>query len=315
MDIYTILVTGGSGLLGRGLQYAVELDKMAKQKFRFVWLSSKDGDLRDREQVKQIFDKYRPCNVVHLAARVGGLYANMNDQIGFLRDNLLMNDNVISLCHEFGVKRAIFCLSTCVFPDKADFPLTEESIHQGPPNPSNEGYSHAKRILECLVRYYKAKYGYEWLCIIPTNMYGPHDNFHVADGHVLPALMHKCYLSEINKKPLAIFGSGTPLRQFLYSHDAGKIILQLLMCPKEKLNFSSIILCGEEEFSIKQVAETIIDAMGYCGEMAWDNEKSDGVYRKTASNARLMEFIGTEFKFTPLAAGVKETADWLKKKL
>lgn len=306
-----VLVTGGSGLVGYGLKMATENNTDASD-YEIIYLSSKDCDLRDKNATEKVFEKYKPTHVVHLAARVGGLFANMNDQIGFMQDNLHINDNVITLCHKFDVKRAIFCLSTCVYPCKSPLPYTEEMIHNGPPHPTNEGYAHSKRILECLVRYYREAYGHEWVCIIPTNLYGPNDNFHLQDAHVLPALIHKCYLAKKNNTDLQMMGSGTPMRQFLYSHDAGKIIFQLLHANKDRINFSSIILCAdeEEEYTIKHITDVCVKAMKFDGNVTWDKTKSDGIHKKTATNARLRSFLGAGFKFTPFNDGVTDTVDW-----
>eukprot|EP01066_Platyproteum_vivax_P003186 Platyproteum_vivax@DN14075_c0_g1_i1.p1 len=314
-SVETVMVTGGTGLVGNGIKSAIaSVLGGDSSKLNFVWLSSKDGDLRDRAATKALFELHKPDHVIHLSARVGGLFANMNDQIGFLRDNLAMNDNVVTLCHEYNVKRAIFCLSTCVYPAEGKLPYTEGTIHDGPPHKTNEGYAHAKRILECLIRYYRETYKHEWFCIIPTNLYGPHDNFNLEDSHVIPGLMHKCLLAQRCNESWKLMGTGTPYRQFIYSKDAGIIILRLLQAPKDKVDFSSVILCADadQEFTIKYVSEQIAKSMQFSGKMDWDTSKSDGILKKTACNARLRQFLGNDFKFTPLEKGMEETAEWFK---
>eukprot|EP00386_Alphamonas_edax_P003600 GDKI01010893.1.p1 GENE.GDKI01010893.1~~GDKI01010893.1.p1 ORF type:complete len:324 (-),score=78.75 GDKI01010893.1:61-1032(-) len=309
-----VLVTGGSGLLGHAISAAVEKLGLNANSCKWVFLSSKDGDLRNREATRALFEKHRPTHVVHLAARVGGLFANMADQIGFFRDNMQMNDNVITLCHEYKVRRAIFCLSTCVYPAEVELPITEDKIHAGPPHFSNEGYAMAKRMLECMCRFYRSQHGCDFLCVIPTNLYGPNDNFHLQDAHVMPALIHKCHLSKANHTQFVVSGSGKPLRQFLYSLDAGRIIVELLRAPPAKIDFSSVILCGdqEDEPSIGELSEHIVRAMKFEGEMKFDTSKADGIFRKTASNARLRAFLGPDFKFTPLPQGIEETVSWFE---
>eukprot|EP00922_Rhytidocystis_sp_ex-Travisia-forbesii_P071737 GHVS01107059.1.p1 GENE.GHVS01107059.1~~GHVS01107059.1.p1 ORF type:complete len:327 (-),score=56.71 GHVS01107059.1:459-1439(-) len=308
-----VLVTGGSGLLGHGLSHAVEAEK-AGGGAKFVWLSSKDADLRCYESMKKVFEQYKPTHVVHLAARVGGVFANMADNLGFFRENSLMNDSVLRLCHEYNVGRAVFCLSTCVFPAEAPLPLTEEALHNGPPHFSNEGYAIAKRNLEMLVRFYREQYGHDWICVIPTNLYGPYDNFNLKESHVLPALIHKCFIAKKEGGELLVAGSGKPLRQFLFSYDAGDILLKLLR-HQEKFEVHNMILCGDEitgEYSIKDVAEAIVAAMGHTGGLKFDTSKAEGIFRKTASNAKLRKFVGPAYRFTPLQEGVALTVKWFE---
>jgi len=305
------LVTGGTGLLGKAVQQ--ELSPELK-KHTWVFLGRKAGDIRDPAVCRRLFEQHRPTYVIHLAARVGGLFANMADQIGFFQDNSRMNENLINLCHEFKVKRAIFCLSTCVFPAEAALPLKESSIHLGPPHPSNEGYAMAKRMLECLVRFHREAYNSDFVCIVPTNLYGPHDNFNLKEAHVMPALIHKTYLAKKEGSNMTVAGTGKPLRQFLYAPDAGRIILELLK-RKDRIPFPSVILCGDEEdpnseVSIDDIAKQVKHAMGFKGELVHDTSKADGIYRKTASNKLLRWFLGKEFKYTPLATGIKTTVDW-----
>jgi len=306
MGEQVVLVTGGAGLVGRALKQVVEDDKLPGT---WIWLSSKDGDLRDPAAVDAIFEKYQPTKVVHLAARVGGLFANMADNLGFFEDNMNMNNNVLRNCHQRKISDAIFCLSTCVFPAQAELPFTEETIHTGAPHPSNEGYAHSKRMVECQTRYYRAAHGYNWCCIVPTNVYGPHDNFHLEKAHVIPALIHKCWLAKQNGTTFTIAGTGTPLRQFIYSLDLGKIISELLKDLSKAP--PAVILCPDEgdEPSIKEVGFGIARAVGYEGEVQFDTTKSDGIHRKTASNRKLRNLF-PDFTFKPLDQGLKESVEW-----
>eukprot|EP00922_Rhytidocystis_sp_ex-Travisia-forbesii_P055396 GHVS01082027.1.p1 GENE.GHVS01082027.1~~GHVS01082027.1.p1 ORF type:complete len:333 (-),score=52.35 GHVS01082027.1:96-1094(-) len=311
-----VLVTGGSGLLGHGLCHAVQTEKEQLEggEAKFVWLSSKDGDLRCYDSMKKVFELHKPTHVVHLAARVGGVFANMADNLGFFRENTLMNDTILRLSHEYNVQRAVFCLSTCVFPAEAPLPLTEESLHNGPPHFSNEGYATAKRNLEMLVRFYREQYKHDWICVIPTNLYGPYDNFNLKESHVLPALIHKCFVAKKEGGDLLVAGSGKPLRQFLFSYDAGDIILALLK-HRTKFEDHNMILCGDEnvgEHSIKAVAESIVKAMGHAGGVKFDTSKAEGIFKKTASNAKLRKFVGVDYRFTPLDEGVAVTAKWFE---
>lgn len=196
-----------------------------------------------------------------------------------------------------------------MFPAAAELPFNEESIHLGPPHFSNEGYAHSKRMAECLTRYYRGAHGYNWTCIVPTNVYGPHDNYHLEKAHVIPALIHKCWLAKERNQPFTIAGTGTPRRQFIFSLDLGNIILNMLadltVCPP------SVILCPDEkdEPTISEVGFSIVKAVGFDGEVKFDTSKSDGIHRKTASNLKLRSLY-PDFEFTPLDIGLKKSVEW-----
>lgn len=148
----TVLVTGGSGLVGKAIQYTIENEKDPRfgkaEGEEWIFLTSKDGDLRDKQQTTQIFEKYKPTHVLHLAAMVGGLFRNMKFKAEMYRSNVLINDNVLHTAHEFGVKKLVSCLSTCILPDKTTYPIDETMIHNGPPHTSNLGYAYAKRMID-----------------------------------------------------------------------------------------------------------------------------------------------------------------------
>ena len=216
---------------------------------KWYFANSKDADLLDEDSTHKLFEKVNPTHVIHLAAKVGGLFANLDGNITFLRENLAMNDNVVKECHKFQVKNALFCLSTCVFPAEIELPMKEDDIHNGIPHPSNQGYAYSKRILEVLVRLHREQFGYNWMCVIPTNIYGPHDNFNLKNSHVIPALIHKCYNSQKAGEPLTLYGTGKPLRQFLHSSDLARILcflLDELTAEKKEMPFS-VIACGDED--------------------------------------------------------------------
>ncbi|BGP27251.1 hypothetical protein JCM10295v2_006215 [Rhodotorula toruloides] len=255
-----------------------------------------------------IFDKYKPTHVIHLAALVGGLFKNMKYKLTFLRDNLLINDNVLWASKEHNVKKVISCLSTCVFPDKVSYPIDESLVHLGPPHSSNFGYAHGKRLVDVYNHAYNEEFGCNFTAAIPTNIFGPHDNYDLEDSHVIPGLVHKCYLAKKNGTPFIVSGSGTPLRQFIYSRDLAKLFIWQL---KEYPEIDPIILSvGEEdEITIKQVAESIVKAVGFQGEVTWDSSKADGQYKKTASNSKLRKYL-PDFEFTPFDIALQESVDW-----
>merc|ERR1711908_89241 len=186
-----VLVTGGTGLVGNGIRIAHERDPRDNESF--IFLSSKDADLTDKESTRKVFEKYRPTHVIHLAAKVGGLYGNMKANLEFFRINMSINDNILSLCHEYKVEKVISCLSTCIFPDKTTYPINETMVHLGPPHDSNFGYSYAKRMIDVMNRGFSQQHGCTFTSVIPCNVFGPHDNFNMQDGHVIPGLIHKAY--------------------------------------------------------------------------------------------------------------------------
>jgi GDP-L-fucose synthase len=196
MSKSVVMVTGGSGLVGKAIETVVGRDPRPDEEW--VYLSSSDGDLRDYQATRAIFLKYKPTHVIHLAAMVGGLFKNLSKKVEFYRENVLINDNVMELCKEFKVVKLVSCLSTCIFPDKTSYPINEEMVHSGPPHSSNIGYAYAKRMIDVLNHCYNEEYGCNFTSIIPTNIYGPHDNFSIEDGHVIPGLIHKCYTAKKN---------------------------------------------------------------------------------------------------------------------
>ncbi|KAH9994537.1 epimerase-domain-containing protein [Russula compacta] len=310
-----ILVTGGTGLVGYAIQHVIDTEPLGskfgrREGEKWVFIGSKDADLRDPEQVKKVFDKYKPTHVIHLAALVGGLYRNMRYKLSFLRDNSLINDNVLHCAHKTGVSKVISCLSTCIFPDEVTYPLDESKIHLGPPHESNYGYAHAKRMVDIANRAYRDEHGSNFTSAIPTNVFGPNDNFDLEESHVIPALIHKCLQAKRNNTPFVVFGSGRPLRQFIYSYDLAKLFIWQL---REYDEVEPVILSvGEdEEVSIKQVADAVVAAVGFKGEYRFDTSRADGQFRKPASNKKLLSLLGGEFGFTPFEDALRDTVQWL----
>ncbi|KAF6022461.1 TSTA3 [Bugula neritina] len=256
----TVLVTGGSGLVGKAIEHVVATGECAEDE-KWVFVTSKEADLTDAAAVKKLFSKVKPTHVIHLAAMVGGLFKNMKYNLDFLRKNLAINDNVLQASFESGVVKLVSCLSTCIFPDKTTYPIDETMIHNGPPHNSNFGYSYAKRLIDVQNRAYAEQHGCKYTAVIPTNVFGPHDNFSIEDGHVLPALMHKIYLAKNEGKEFTVWGTGSPRRQFIYSLDLARLFIWTL---REYDEIDPIILSvGEEdEVSIKEAANMVIEGHG-----------------------------------------------------
>ena len=290
-----ILVTGGSGLVGYSLK---------KIKPDYIYLSSKDCDLTNYKNTYDLFKKHKPTHVIHLAAYVGGLYKNMKQKVDMLEKNTIMNINVLKICHELNIDNVISCLSTCIFPDKTNYPINENMLHNGPPHHSNDAYAYSKRLLDTLSKSYREQYNRNYICIIPCNIYGENDNYSLEDGHVIPSLIHKAYLSKKNNLPFIIKGTGKPLRQFIYSQDLSKLIIWCLENYKDK---ESIILADNKEYSIKYIGEIIAKNFNI-KDIKFDNNFSDGQYKKTADNSKLIKLYN--FNFTDINNGLKNSCEW-----
>lgn len=282
-----VLVTGGSGMVGLALK---------QLKPEWIYLSSKDVDLRNYTMAFNTIMSYNPKIIIHLAANVGGLFKNLNHQFEMLYDNLSINMNVVKVCGLMNI-RLIACLSTCIFPDKIEYPITEDKLHDGPPHPSNFGYAYAKRMMDVMCESYPRL---NYTCIIPCNIYGPHDNFNIKYGHVIPSLIHKAYLAKEQGTKLQVYGTGKPLRQFIYSGDVAKIIIQILL--NNNYNRKRVILAPNEEYNIHYIVKFIANA--YQVEYEFDNDTNkDGQFKKTCMSE-------LTFSFTSLKDGLNKTMDW-----
>jgi len=292
-----ILVTGGNGLVGR--------EFVGEQYYK---PTSKEYNLKNTDDVNRLMLK-RFDSVIHTAGKVGGLGGNMNHKGDFFYDNIMINTNVIESSRISGVKNLVAFLSTCVFPDNLDYPLTEKKIHMGPPHFSNDAYAYAKRMVDVQIRAYKEQYGLNYKSVIPTNIYGPNDNYDIKNGHVIPSLIHKCYLAREHKTPLTIWGSGNPLREFIFSRDVAKLTEWVLFNYDEN---EPIILSTSEEISIKEVVGIIVEIMNFKGEVKFDTTKPDGQYRKPSDNSKIKSYL-PDFNFTNLFDGLKETIEYFEK--
>lgn len=293
-----ILVTGGNGLVGS--EFIGE---------KYYKPTSKEIDVRITSEVNTLIEKNNFDGIIHCAAKVGGVGANMKYKGKFFYDNIMMNTNIIEGARLFGVKNMVIFLSTCIFPNNVDYPLTEHKIHLGPPHHSNDGYAYAKRMADVQIRTYKEQYNLNYKSVIPTNIYGPNDNYNTENGHVIPSLIHKCYLARENKTDFTIWGSGKPLREFIFSRDVAKLTEWILENYQEN---EPIILSTSDEISIKDVVDIIIEIMGYKGSVKWDLSKPDGQFRKPSDNSKIKTYL-PDFKFTSLYDGLKETIEYFEK--
>jgi len=305
-----VLVTGGTGMVGRCINDIVNNEYNNKN---FTFIGSKDCDLTDRKEVLKYFNNNKFDYIIHLAANVGGLYKNMNDGINMFSDNIKINENILEACYKYDIRKGIFCLSSCIYPKSpSKFPMDESMIHESPPHMSNEGYAYSKRMLELQCRQYNETYGTNYICLIPVNLYGPYDNFNIEDGHFIPSLMHRWYSNklkcDVHIENYVIYGSGKPLRQFIYAPDFARLILMVLL-GGEYLDNKPMI-CSNDEVDIKTMALNVAEVMNINNDdIILDTNKSDGCMRKTVSNMKLQHYY-PNFKFTEHKTGLKETYKW-----
>lgn len=295
-----ILVTGSSGMVGSAFRNFSHTHKI-------IFISRKDSDLSNLEDVYKVISKHKPDAVIHLAAKVGGVNANMKYMSDFYLDNININTNVLRVCHELNVEKVISLLSTCIYPNKVKYPLSEDQIHNGPPHKSNYGYAYAKRMLDIHTKSLRKQYGRKYICAIPNNLYGENDNFDLDNSHVIPAIIRKIYEAKINNKNVELWGDGSPLREFTYSKDISKILLFLL---ENYDNDEPINIGNTNEFSIKQISETVSYLLDYKGNIVWNTKMPSGQYRKPSSNKKLLELGWKKENYTSLEDGLKFTIRW-----
>ena len=295
--VNNILITGGHGLVGS--------EFIGEQYFK---PTSKEFDLRITENTNRLMLKQFD-GVIHCAGKVGGVGGNMNHKGEFFYDNIMINTNVIEGARLSGVKNLVAFLSTCVFPDNVEYPLTEKKIHLGPPHFSNDAYAYAKRMTDVQIRSYREQYGLNYKSVIPCNIYGPNDNYDIVNGHVLPSLIHKCFLARENKTPFTIWGSGKPLREFIFSKDISKLTEWVLYNYNEN---EPIILSTSEEISIRDIVSMVVEIMNFKGDVIYDSTKPDGQFRKPSDNTKIKNYL-PDFKFTPIYEGIKETIEYFEK--
>ena len=290
-----ILVTGGSGLVGKHLQ------KILPNAF---YLSSKDCDLTNITQVKWLISSYQPDIVVHLAARVGGIQDNIKYPADYFDDNILINTNIVKVCKDHDVKRFIGILSTCIYPSVVEnYPMTEEDLFIGPPPPSNFSYGYAKRCLAVQIDAYNKQFGTKYNYLIPCNLYGDYDNLHNdSKMHFITALLNKIKNAKDNK--LNLLGTGKPLRQFMYASDLADII-KLVISNDITENFN---VAPDFNYSINEMAKIALEVTEKDYEIIYDRPDLDGQFRKDVSNKKLLK-IFPDFKFTSLKEGLKQVYD------
>lgn len=311
-----ILVTGGSGLIGKSIQEYVSTNLNINDT-DFIFLSSKDCDLRNGHDTNKLFGRYNPDIVIHLAAKVGGLYLNMNSNYEMLIDNIKINTNILEACNKYKVKRLINILSTCVFPEQNEhniltYPLSSSQILNGRPHDSNSGYAHAKRLLYIGSKLLCETSNIEVVNLIPTNLYGNHDNYNLETSHVIPGLIHKLYLAKKENSILMVKGDGSSSRQFVHVDDFARIICHFI--DRELNNkYNSLIISPtkQQEITIKRLVNKLAKIFDFNNKIMYDTNYNNGQSLKTTDSNELLEYI-PDFKFITLEKGLGKTIEYFK---
>jgi GDP-L-fucose synthase len=301
-----IYLAGHTGLLGKAI-----MRRLKKQGYsRIITRPHKKLDLTQQAEVEKFFKKSKLDYVFLCAARVGGLRANMNFPAEFICENLAIQTNVLSAAYKYGVRKLIFLGSGCSYPAQCRQPIKEEYLLSGYLEPTNQEYAVAKIAGITMCQAYNRQYGANFICAVATTMYGPNDSFDPEDCHVIPALIMKFHQAKINKKPeVIIWGSGKPLRDFIYVDDAADGCILLM----NKYNSPQIInIATGQEVSIRVLANLLKDTLGFKGRIIFDRSKPDGMTRKVLDVSKAKELLGWKAK-TPLKKGLRLTYNWYLK--
>lgn len=299
-----IYVAGHRGLVGS----AIVRNLQGKGYTNIVGRTHKELDLTNQEDVKRFFSVERPDVVILAAAKVGGIHANNSSPADFAYENLQIQCNVIKSAHDFKVKKLLFLGSTCIYPKMAPQPIPEDALLTGPLEVTNEAYAIAKIAGLQMCKYFKMQYGDDFISCMPTNLYGPHDNYDLDNSHVMPAMIRKFHEAKMNCAPtVELWGTGTPLREFLYVDDMADACVFLL---EQYAGESHVNIGTGKEVSIRELAETVQKVVGYKGKVIWNSAMPDGTPRKLTDVTKLHK-LGWNHK-VDLQEGVCLAYDWFK---
>ena len=300
----TILVAGATGLAGSAIYR--ELIKTGE---KVVGISGKDVDLLDRKATFEYLKNLKPNTVIDAAAKVGGISANNSFPVEFLSKNIQIQTNLMDASHSAGVARLVFLASSCVYPKNCPQPIKEEYVLTGPLEPTNSAYAIAKLSGIELIKSYRRQFGHKWISVMPTNLYGPNDNFDLESSHVFPALIRKFVdAKHSGAKSVTLWGSGKPRREFLHVDDLAKAIVVCL----EKYNSDQPINSGTGlDVTIEELSKKIAKSVGFDGEINWDTNREDGTPQKVLDIKKISD-LGWKPSIS-LDEGIDLTVEWYLK--
>ncbi len=303
MSVYKrIWVTGGLGVLGRAL-HLIEAEFPGRE---FIYSGSKDCDLTNVGAVNAFVQKHTPDAILHFAAKAGGIGKSISSPATLFRENLAMNLNVVEAARLFGVKKVVMTLSVGMYPEHAPIPLKEEYIHDGPPHPSNASYAFAKRMVDPLIRSYRAEYGTNIIGLLPNGIFGEYADYNQERSVMLCSVIRRFYEEKDKGEKLTIWGDGSPLREYTYAADLARAFMWALdnYDGEQFLNVGST-----EEHSVKEMAQMVADIMGIeHTRLTFDTSKPAGIFRRSSDNSRFLKLSG--FKYTPFREGLERSVRW-----
>jgi len=301
-----ILVAGAKGMVGSAIVRNLE----SKGCTNIIKGTRDDVDFTNQEETERYFCLEEPEYVFLAAAKVGGIMANKTYSAEFIYDNLMIQSNIINTSYDYGVKKLLFLGSSCIYPKHPNIPITEDQLMVGPLESSNSAYAIAKIAGMRMCQAYRQQYGFNAISLMPTNLYGPGDNFDLETSHVLPAMIAKFYKSTQSNDSVTLWGDGSAMREFLHVDDLAEACY---VCMQNYNESEHVNVGTGEDVTIKKLAETIADIVGHTGEIKWDTSKPNGTLRKVLNVNKIKKL-----KWTPkikLESGIYETCEWYKKNL
>ncbi len=299
-----MLVTGATGFIGSSL-----VPKLRQMGHNVTALSSKDYNLLEQAEIRKLFKEHSPDTVFHLAAKVGGIVANKTTPAEFIYNNLGLNTYFLEQARQAGVKRLVYLFCGCAYSADSPSPIKEEYLFKGLPDQNAMYYSIAKATNFLQVQAYRKQYGLDWISLIPGNAYGPNDNFSDKNSHVVPGLIRRFHFAKENgDKSITVWGTGSPVRDFIYVDD---VAAAMLLALQKYHSDQPMNISAGKGTTIKELVELVGKTVGFEGEIIWDKTKPDGHHVKIFDVTRMREELGFEPK-VDLIAGVKKTYDWFR---
>jgi GDP-L-fucose synthase len=306
MVVKRILVTGSNGLVGSALQRRVDVNWHTNSPYEFIFVNRKYGDLTNPRNVSNMYHYTQPDIVIHLAAKVGGVNGNMSGPVDFFEENVLMDTYMMQYAYIYGVEKFIGMSSVCVFPDGLPI-MSEKDMHLGEPHPSNFAYAYAKRMLDIQMRAYRKQYGVKNYCtVIPTNIYGPNDNYNLENGHVIPSLIHKIYLATKNNTDLVIWGDGKSEREFIHTDDVADVLLKMVVDTSELPE--RLLLSNPHSYSINDIVAYLVSISDFPGKVVYDTTKPSGQKKRPSDISLLRQKYS--INYTGLYQGLTDSYKW-----